>query len=407
MLNNWLQRSQPKLGQGGLLLLLVCAALIMPLSFDMYTPAIPHMAQNLGTTKSFINLTMVGYLFFFSIGLLVFGPLSDRVGRKPIMLLGLCMNFVGAFMCALSTSVWFLIFSRIIQALGAGAADAMTTSIVKDAIKPQKRQDAISFIQLMLIIGPVVAPVFGAAIVSFFSWHATFIFLGALGAICFIIALFFTETLDNEERLSGEGTNIIKQFIDVFKRPGFTWFLTTFTMFDLGFMAYVAVASYIYISFFNLSEMAYGIFFGVTALFSMLGPFAWQFVSRWIKAKVFFSLLIAFGLIAGIVMFFVGHISAIAFCIPMLLFVIFESSSRPLAVNTLLSQHDGDTGSTSSVVNFMYTFIGCLGMVLVHLPYPDFVTALSITIILCMLISAILWITLLHSNVKIKGISDE
>ena len=407
MSESWLQKPQPRLGQGGLLFLLVAAAWIMPLSFDMYTPAIPHMAQNLGTTKSLINLTMVGYYFFFAIGLLVSGPLSDRIGRKPVILIGLGMNAIGAFLCALSTQVWFLIGARIIQALGAGAADAMTISIVKDAFKEEKRQNAISFIQLMLIIGPVIAPVLGAFIVSVSTWHVTFISLGALGIICFIVALFFEETLDKKDRVSGKGTSIIGQFVDVLKRPGFAWFLIIFTMFDLGFMAYVAVASYVYVSYFELSEMAYGLFFGITALFSMLGPFAWQFASRWINERKFMSILMIVAILAGIAMLVVGHISAILFCIPMLIFAVMESSSRPLTVNILLSQHEGDTGSTSSVINFMYTLVGCLGMVVVHLPFPDFITALASVLIACMLVSIVLWIALLRSDVKIKGISKE
>ncbi len=407
MSGSWLQKPQPRLRQGGLLFLIAAAACIMPLSFDMYTPAIPHMAQNLGTTKSLINLTMVGYLFFYSIGLLVSGPFSDRTGRKPVILIGFGMNAVGAFLCALSTQVWFLIGARIIQALGAGTANAIATSIIKDAFKEEKRQNAISFTQLMLLIGPVIAPVIGAFIVSISTWRVTFVFLGVLGLICFIVALLLEETLDKQDRVSGKEISIIGQFADVLKRPGFAWFLIIFIMFDFGFMAYIAIASYVYVSYFELSEMSYGLFFGITALFSMLGPFAWQFASRWINARKFMSILMIIALLAGIAMFAVGHTNAILFCIPMLIYVVMESSSRPLAVNTMLSQHEGDTGSTSSVINFMYTFAGCLGMIIVHLPFPDFITAIASVLVGCMLVSIVLWIALLRSDVKIKGISKE
>ena len=86
----WLERPQKNLGCVGLMTLLVCTSMMMPLSLDMYTPSVPHMAEHLSTTTSMVNLTLVGYNFFFAVGLLVFGPLSDRKGRQPVLLAGSC-----------------------------------------------------------------------------------------------------------------------------------------------------------------------------------------------------------------------------------------------------------------------------------------------------------------------------
>ena len=85
-MQQWLVRPQGKLGPLGLVVLLVAASLVTPLSLDMYTPAVPHMTEAFDTTAGTVNLTLVGYFLFFAVGLLVFGPLSDRYGRRPVLL---------------------------------------------------------------------------------------------------------------------------------------------------------------------------------------------------------------------------------------------------------------------------------------------------------------------------------
>ena len=102
---SWLARPQEHLGTLGLMVLLVGTSMLMPLSLDMYTPAVPHMAERLSTTTAMVNLTLVGYNFFFAVGLLIFGPLSDRRGRRPVLLSGLAFYVAGSLACALAPSI--------------------------------------------------------------------------------------------------------------------------------------------------------------------------------------------------------------------------------------------------------------------------------------------------------------
>ncbi|MFR4804654.1 MAG: MFS transporter [Eggerthellaceae bacterium] len=130
-LHSWLARPQRRLGPLGLIVLLVITSLVTPLSLDMYTPAVPHMTEHFNTSESMVNLTLVGYFLFFAVGLLAFGPASDRYGRKPMLLAGILTYALASALCALSVDIVMLIATRILQALGGRAVSAVSTAVVK------------------------------------------------------------------------------------------------------------------------------------------------------------------------------------------------------------------------------------------------------------------------------------
>lgn len=406
-LHSWLARPQRRLGPFGLVVLLVVGALVTPLSLDMYTPAVPHMTEFFGTSEAMVNLTLVGYFLFFAVGLLIFGPVSDRYGRKPVLVAGILAYALASAACALSTSIGMLIAMRVLQALGAGAVSAVSTAVVKDAVVPERREALLSLVQVMFVVGPVLAPVVGALVLQVADWCMTFWVLAGIGAVCSALALLFDETLPADERYEGSVTGSLKQLGVVARNKGFSAFLGIVGLYNLPFMAYIAVGSYVYITFFGLSELEYSLYFAVAALLTVFGPFAWLAASRFVSARRFTDILLGVGLASGLAMLAVGELSPTLFCLTFLAFALAEAAVRPYSTNILLSQQEGDTGAASSLINFAHTAIGCVGMLVAVLPWPNFVTGIGIIIVASMGVGILGWIALLRSHVPLAGIKDD
>lgn len=406
-IENWLVKPQPRLGAGGLLILLVAASLITPLSLDMYTPAVPGMARYFDTDVSLVNMTLVGYYAFFALGMLVFGPMSDKHGRRPVLLAGVGLYSASSAACALSPTIEFLIGARIAQALGAGTISAVCTAAVKDSFQTYYREKILSVIQVLFVVGPATAPVIGAGVVAVADWRMTFWILAAIGVGCLALTVLFEETLDEKERSRGNFFHTMAQLVVVGKNPGFMTFLLLTSLFEIPFMGYIAVGSYIYVDFFGTGEVGYSLFFAVAAIVMAAGPFIWLVASKRVSVIRFTTFMLAFSIAMGIVMLLVGQSSPYAFCACFIAFAMAESCTRPYSMNILLEQQARDAGSASALMNCIRTAIGSLGMVLAALPWPNYVVGIGALIVAFMTVSFGMWAMLLRSGIPLVCVKED
>ncbi|MBQ9069649.1 MAG: multidrug effflux MFS transporter [Eggerthellaceae bacterium] len=395
----WLRMPQGKLGQTGLIVLITLVNIIMPFSTDMYTPAIPSLPEHFGTTEPVVNLTLIGFFVFMTFAMLVFGPLSDRFGRKPIFVGSMVIYTAGSLLCAVSGSIGMLIVSRIVQSIGAGGAVAVSTALVKDCFVEDKREKIIALLQVLGVVGPVASPLIGGFLLRFFSWHASFFVLGGLGAVSLLLTLLFEESLPEDERRQGGVMSTLGGLAEVGRNRAFMVFLITVGLFSVPFFAYIAVGSYIYIDFFGTSPQGYTYFFAATSAFMALGPVLWiRASSRGMTPRLFTHGVFALCLAAGAVLLGWGSTSVWVFCAALMLFCLAESAVRPYATNILLSQQERDTGSASSLINFVFNVMGVLGMALAVLPWPNYVVGIGVLMTACTALALLLWIWLLKSK---------
>ena len=376
-MNDDMRIPQPRLGRGGMIALITMCNAIAPLSTDMYMPALPDMAAYFNTTDAVMNMTLVGFFLFFAIGMLVFGPVSDRIGRRPTMLGGITLYVLASVACGLAMNVWYLIGMRILQAIGAGSMVAVSTAIVKDQFRGQTQGTVLAIAQAFSVLGPVLAPLIGAQIYRFFSWRADFFMQALITLAALILALLMRDPLPREQRLEGSVIETFGRLGKVLENPTFRRFLICMIMIQIPMMAYISASSYIYENQFGLSSTQYSLYFAATALASVLGPAVYIYVRRLNGYSVVF-MIYGSCLLFGLLIFLFGHRAPVFFAACFAPIMITSSVSRPFGTAILLNLQRADTGSASSLSNFSFTLSGTVGMLLITSIWQDYILGIAI-----------------------------
>ena len=166
-----------------------------PLSTDIYLPSVPSMTKYFQASDASINMTLSMFFVCYSLGMLFWGPLSDKYGRKPVLMSGLAMYTLASLMCIFAVSVEQLIAGRMLQGLGGSASVVITSAIIKDSYTAKERESALAAVQSIAVLAPMVAPLLGAAIVKFFAdWQVVFIVLTTAGIVSLLCTALFTES---------------------------------------------------------------------------------------------------------------------------------------------------------------------------------------------------------------------
>lgn len=404
-MRNAFSRSQRRLGLKGLIAFISVTNMFIPLSTDLYLPALPGMAGHFSATAAEVNMTLTAFFFFFAVGILIFGPFSDKYGRKPLLTFGIALYTAASFLCAAASAIDMLILWRIFQALGAGCVIAVSMAVVKDCFYGRVRETILAVIQAMSMIAPMLAPVVGAFILKFASWHELFVLLGILGALSLAAVCFFQETLRPSGRYKGGFFHSLGRLFVVAKNPAFSSLLAVFSLMTAPYMAFIAVSSYIYIDGFRLSEQAYSAFFAANGIFSILGPILYLKISGHISAKRLAEACFTVSLICGVLLFAVGSVSPWSFFFAFAPFTLIASGIRSFSTSLLLNQQDGDTGSASSLINSVNTFFGSVGMMLGSCGWSDMVFGLAVILTASVALSLFGWLLLSGAKFPMKGLS--
>ena len=206
-----------------------------PLSTDLYLPALPEMGAFFSASPALVSMTLTVFFFTFAVSMIVFGPLSDKFGRKPIIIFGTSIYTLASLGCALATDIYIL--------LGSGAVITSSTALIKDCFRGSIMAKILAITQALGVIAPMAAPLAGGFLLTFTSWRGSFVVLTALGALNLILCFFFTETLDEKRRYHGSVFNSLGLLLDVGKQKYFMLLLLMFAILHAPYMAYLSVSS--------------------------------------------------------------------------------------------------------------------------------------------------------------------
>ncbi len=366
-----------RFGQNAFIAYLAFLSAFVPLSTDLYLPALPGMTRQLASTPDLVNLTLSCFMFLFALSMLVWGPFSDKYGRKPILTIGLVLYILASIGCALSENIWQLIAGRCLQAIGSGSLGAVTMAVVKDTFRGRTMENVLTAIQTMSILAPMVAPVLGGFLLTFTSWRGIFWLLALSGALALLVGLALGETLRSPTK--GPALRVLLRIGYVLKNKGFRALLIVFSLSVMPFMAYLAISAYIFQNTFSQSAQAYSAFFAANAAFSMLGPVLYVRLFRNFSRRFFLAACFAVTAAAGALLLAVGSQGPFVFAALYGAITFFHSSMRPPSTMLLMCQLDTDNGTVASLVGASGLLCGALSMFLCSLPvWPDFITAAGI-----------------------------
>ncbi len=356
---------QKYLGRKGMVAYLGALTIFPFLSTDLYLPALPGMTSYFGVAEYLTNLTLISFFVVLALAALVWGPLSDRYGRRPGLLVGLTMYAVAGALCAVSSDVYQLIGFRILQALGAASAGGTATAIVKDMYHGRRREVIIAAIQSIIVLSPAIAPMIGALILRFTSWRGTFAAQAIFGLLALLGTVAFQETI--AERLTGHPLRSLKRLGVVLRNRTFDYYLINFSLLGIPAMAFVASSSYIYEETFGVSSQVFSYFFAVYAVSLAVGSQIYVRVSLWAARDPIIWGCLAISTVSGALLLFLGHLGPWIFMICLVPSQMAFMCMRPPAVYLMLAQHDQDSGSVAAVMGSTHTVLASAGMVIVSL----------------------------------------
>ena len=252
--------------------LLVALSAIAPLAVDMFLPSMPTMADEFGTPESTLQLAVTLFLLAFAASQLIYGPLSDRYGRRPVLAGGLVLFVVGGLIALYAQSAPMLIAGRIAQGLGGGVGPAIASATVLDIYGRERSARVLALMTIATPLAPAIAPVIGGILHDTFQWRAVFVVLAAAGVV--LLALHRTmvpETNLDRDREALTPGRLASNGWSLLSHPQFLAYSMVMGLMFSGQLVFISSSSFVLIDELGLSSLAFGLSFGLIALGIMAG----------------------------------------------------------------------------------------------------------------------------------------
>ena len=268
------KRIRPMLRPGTFALTALLAALsaIGPLTTDMYLPSLPDIARQLHASTAQAQFTISAYLIGFAVGQIFYGPVSDRHGRKPILIAALALYCIASLGCSLSTSIEMLIVARAFQALGGSGGIVLARAIVRDIYSGARAGRELSLIAAVMALAPVLAPIAGGFLQTYFGWRAVFFTLVAAGfAGVGIVWAALPETLKSRAVEPLSIASILRSYRLVARNPAYLAYLGITAASYAGLFVWISAAAFVLQDLYRLSPFDFGIAFALGSVGYMAG----------------------------------------------------------------------------------------------------------------------------------------
>jgi MFS transporter, DHA1 family, multidrug resistance protein len=346
-----------------------------PLSNDLYVPSLPLVSSALGASGGAVQLTMSSLLIGFALGALIYGPLSDRYGRKPILCIGLVVYVAASIMSAYAGSLAWLVSSRALQGLGAAAAMVLSRAIILDRWQGAEASRAISWVAMFTFLTPVIAPVVGGHVASWGLWPAVFWLQATAGGICLAATALFLPRV--RRVFSGSLVDSVKSYGTILRDSQAVGYMACSAFGFVGVIAFVTNSSFVLIENFGLAPHHYGYGFSFVMLGGSIGAFLNGRLVRQLGISSMLGIgttLLGFGGAASLLCVAAGA-QLLGVLLPALIYMLGVGFVFANAMARTLGRFPTRGGAASSLYGVNQFLIGAivaalLSLVKVPTPYP-------------------------------------
>jgi DHA1 family bicyclomycin/chloramphenicol resistance-like MFS transporter len=243
-----------------------------PLATDLYLPSLPHIGAALGASPAAVQLTLSAYLIGFSVGQIIYGPISDALGRKPVLVASFALFVVATVACAIATSVETLIIARAIQAFGGAGPIILARTMVRDLYEGPRAGREMSMMGSIMGVTPIIAPVLGGFLQVGFGWRSIFATMAAGGLVLALLAAFLVpETNRFRDKAHLSPGAILRSYGVVLKDRAYRGYVALLALSYAGLFAFISASSFVMQGVYGLDEITFGIAFALCSVFFVIG----------------------------------------------------------------------------------------------------------------------------------------
>ncbi|SIQ18329.1 MFS transporter, DHA1 family, bicyclomycin/chloramphenicol resistance protein [Rhizobium sp. RU35A] len=341
----------------------ICA--LGPFATDMYVAAMPRMAEDLASTPSHIQLSMMTYFIGFTIGQLFYGPVSDRTGRKPMIYLALTIFVMASIGCLLSATSGQLLGFRFLQGIGGSIGMVIATASIRDVHTGQAAAKLMSAVVLVLSIAPVLAPLAGGLILQGSSWRIIFAALAGLGLLVAVItAAMLPETRMAELRAASRPSAALHWYARLLVTRSFIPYAGALALAQGGFFAYIAGSSFVLINVYGLSPLAYAVIFSLNAVGIGIGTQVSAKLATQIGIRAMVKVSASVSAAAGLLLLMLqlaGLSGLVSTCVLVFVMVMAVGGIMPSCNVLAMEAHGAIAGTAAALMGALGFGAGALG----------------------------------------------
>jgi DHA1 family bicyclomycin/chloramphenicol resistance-like MFS transporter len=340
-----------------------------PLAIDTYLPALPRIARELQTTGSLVQVSLSVYFVGIALGQAIYGPVSDRFGRKPALYFGLTLFIVASAGCAVAPDVRALIAFRFLQALGGCAPLVVPRAIVRDYFDQRGSVRMLSVLMLVMGLAPILAPLAGGQLLLRFGWRSIFWAHAIYGSIWLAaVILGLPESLSRERRRRQPLRAVVAVYVALLRDRIFMSHVLAGAFVFSGLLAYISGSPFVFIELFHVPPDRFGLYFGVTAI----GIIAASQVNGWLARRTdagrILSLVLPVTLLAGatlLVNAYFGFGGFAGILVPLFVFIATHGFVMPNTTALAMAPHGSVAGSASALLGSVQFVLGAAAGTLV------------------------------------------